>query len=193
MRRLYYVLWQDDLDPALVEAVSAGAGGAEVQLRGNWMDLGKDGGDATLDLPAPAGVAVEWTAPAPGAAMELCVWGPALADDLTEAQFGRRLARALRRPLLFSDCHLFPLTYMMAREDGAIVHVVVRDDDGMALLPDDPADPDYWERDVLFEPDALLPTATAAELEARPDPPDHCIVFGGRCPKRKFPCVSVRR
>ena len=81
---------------------------------------------------------------------------------------------------------------MMARADGAIVHVVVRDDDGMALVPDDPADPHYWERDVLFEPDAPLPAATAAELDAQPDPPLHCVVFGGACPKRKFRCVSVR-
>ena len=192
MRRLYYVLWQDDLDLALVEAIGIASGGAEVQLRGDWMGVGKDGGDASLDQPAPTGVAAEWSARGPGAAMELCVWGPALADDLSEAQFGRSLAQALGRPLLFSDCHVFPLTYMLAREDGAIVHVVVRDDDAMSLLPEDPDDPDDWSRDVLFEPRAPLPKATAAELEAKPDPPDHCVTFGGRCPKRKFRCVSVR-
>ena len=193
MRRLYYELWRDNLDPAVIDAVGVAAGGAGVQVRGDWLGLGEDGDEAWLDLPAPTGVAVEWSARGPGAAMELCVWGPALAGELTEAEFGRRLAMALGRPLLLGDCHIFPLSYMMARADCAIVHVVVRDDDALTLLPEDPADPDYWERDVLFEPDTPLPTATAAELAARPDPPDHCITFGGRCPKRKFRCVPVAR
>ncbi len=192
MRRLYYVLWQDDLDAALAEAIGVASGGAPVQLRGDWIGVGGDAVGAPLDQPPPTGVVAEWGTRGPGAAMELCVWGPALADDLSEAQFGRSLAKALGRPLLFSDCHVFPLTYMLAREDGAIVHVVVRDDDAMTLAPDDPDDRDYWARDVLFEPHAPLPKATAAELEATPDPPDHCVTFGGRCPKRKFRCVSVR-
>ncbi len=192
MRRLFYLLWQDDLDPALVEAIRSAVSGAELVLLDTWWGLAKDGEDdpAGPDIP-PGAVAVEWSARGPGAAMELCVFGPGVPDDLSPPQFGRRLAKALGRPLLFSDCHVFPLTYMMAREDEAIVHVVVRDDDGMALVPDDPDDPDCWARDVLFEPDAPLPAATAAELDARPDPPLRCAVFGGACPKRKFRCVSV--
>jgi hypothetical protein len=81
----------------------------------------------------------------------------------------------------------------MAREDGAIVHVVVRDEEGMALAPQDPDDPDHWARDVLFAPGEALPRATAAELQARSDPPLRCAVFGGACPKRKQLCPSLRR
>jgi len=194
MRRLFYLLWQDDLDPALVEAVRVAANCTEVVLLHTWWGLAKDGGDDPPEPAIPPGaVAMEWSARGRGAAMELCVFGPGLADDLSPPQFGRRLAKALGRPLLFSDCHVFPLSYMMARENGAIVHVVVRDDDGMALVPDDPDDPDHWARDVLFEPDTPLPAASAAELDAQPDPPLHCAVFGGACPKRKYRCVSVRR
>jgi hypothetical protein len=193
MRFRYYALWQDDLDERLLAAIRFAADGAEVQLRDTWMGLPKDRGDDAPWEDVPSGaLAVEWDAVGPGAAMQLCVFGRVLGDDVSQAQFGRRLALALGRPLLFSDCHLFPLTYMMAREDGAIVHVVIRDDDAMSLLPDDPADPDYWERDVLFAPGAALPATPDSALDAQADPPGQCVVFGGGCPKRKFRCVSVR-
>ena len=39
MRRLHYELWQDDLDPTVVEAVRVAAGGAEVHVRGDWLGL----------------------------------------------------------------------------------------------------------------------------------------------------------
>ena len=90
MRRLFYLLWQDDLDPALVEAVRRAADSAELVLLDTWWGLAKDGGDAPPEPAIPPGaVAVEWSARGPGAAMELCVFGPGLADDLSPPQFGR--------------------------------------------------------------------------------------------------------
>lgn len=190
MRIFYFVLWQDDLDQPLVDAVGAAAGGLPVVLSQAWNGMSKDG--AAEDPPefdVPAGVIeLEWRTRGPGSAMQLAVYARPLPADVGVAEFGRRLARALGRPLLFSDCHVFPLSYFMAREDGAILHVVVRDDDGMALLPDDPKEPDSWERDVLFAPSQPLPMP-ADDLRA--DPPERCGVFTGACPKRTSLCVRL--
>jgi hypothetical protein len=191
MRRLNFCAWDEHVSPAFLEAAITAAGASEALLLKTWNGVEKITWDIPATDPPPAQLYVEWLTGGPGNASQVQLFGPAIADDCGEPAFGRRLARAWGKPLLFSDCHLFPGSWMMAREDGAIVHVVIRDDDTMALLPDDPADPDYWPRPVLFGPGDPLPVPTAAELAARPDPPDHCVVFGGRCPKSLQQCVHL--
>jgi len=191
VRRFDFILWQDDMDASLAAAIGVAAAASEVvELSSSWWTAPKQG---AVDVPlldlAPGAVAVEWFSNGPGTALQISVFGPALGAVDFVAAFARRLALALGRPLLFSDCHVFPLVFLMAREDGAIVHVVVRDDDAMALLPDDPGDPDYWARDVLFAPGDRLPHPGPEEQRAPGAPRTRCAIFGGPCPKRRLRCL----
>jgi hypothetical protein len=193
MREYNFCAWRSAPDAAFLAAVAraAGVGETELAVLDTWNFVNKTDPMAP-DVEAPqASVYVEWVEIGEAAvSCQIRIFGPAIREDEGEPVFARRLARESSEPLLFSDCHIYPNTWMMAREDGAIVHVVVRDDDAMTLLPDNPADPDYWERDVLFAPDAPLPPTTAAGLDARIHPPERCK-FGGRCPKKKFVCPAV--
>jgi hypothetical protein len=194
MNRLDFILWQGAPDHALVDALAAAAGMDDVVVLTTWNGCVKGSWDFPATPEATGAVNLEWLDLGTGAAMAIEVFGSAIGPGLGRPEFGRRLARALGRPLLFGDCHLFPWTYMMAREDGAIVHVVVQpgDEAGFVLLPEDPSHPDHWERDVLFGPDDPLPVTTAETLASRLSPPGHCAIFGGACPKRKFRCVDPR-
>ena len=194
MRDYYFCAWRTPPDAAFLSAVAKAANvdAHNARLLDSWDHVDKADPFGPEVEPPKAQVYVEWT-PA-GDSLVTCqihVFGPAIREDESEPSFARRLARLSGWPLLFSDCHVYPNTWMMAREDGAIVHVVVRDDDDMTLLPEDPREPDHWARDVLFAPDDPLPQPTAAELDARGDPPDRCKAFGGACPKRKFLCPNL--
>jgi hypothetical protein len=190
MQRHFLVAWLPQPDARLLDAIATAAGVAEAQLLPTWWGCGKDSLNAP-DLGLDEGaVNVEFDT-CGERAMQLQIFGPAV--SLRTAALARAIALSDGRPLLFSDCHLFPFSYLMAREDGAIVHVVVKSDeeaiDNFELLPDDPASPDYRRWDVLFAPDAPLPPA----LVERADPPAHCAVFRGACPKRQFPCRPIQQ
>jgi hypothetical protein len=190
LERRFFIAWLPEPDERLLLAIARATGVAEARLLPTWYGCDKQTGDLPDPEPEEGPVNVEFDSCGAGT-MQLQVFGPAV--SMPTAALGRAIALADGRKLLFSDCHLFPFTYMMAREDGAIVHVVVRSDhdivDDFELLPEDPADPDYWRRDVLFAPGDALPPP----LVARADPPEHCAVFRGPCPKRQQRCVPIRR
>jgi hypothetical protein len=158
-----------------------------VRLPPTWWGCDKSGGGLPDPEPVEGPVNVEFMA-CSDRAMEFAVFGRGL--TLARADLGRAIAIADGRPLLFSDCSLFPFSYFMAREDGAIVSVVVSpaDEGAFVLLPQDPAEPDATPRVVLFGPNEPLPRpADPAEL----DPPRRCAVFGGPCPKRHSVCADA--
>ncbi len=188
MQRRFFIAWLAEPDERLLQAIARAMGIAAPRLLPTWWGCDKETGDLPDPAPEEGLVNVEFNT-CGARTMELQVFGPAV--SMPTAALARAIARADGRPLLFSDCHLFPFTYMMAREDGAILHVLVRSDDAVVddfeLLPEDPANPDYWRRDVLFAPDDPLPPP----LVARADPPAHCAVFRGPCPKRQERCVPI--
>ncbi len=189
MERRFFIVWLPEPDERLLRAIARATGVAEASLLPSWYGCDKQTGDVPDPEPEAWPVNVEFDTYG-ARTMQLQVFGPAV--SMATAALGRAIALADGRPLLFSDCHLFPFTYMMARADGAIVHVVVRSDDGgddFELLSEDPADPDYWRRDVLFAPGDALPSP----LVARADPPEYCAVFRGACPKRQERCVPIQR
>ena len=151
MERRFFIAWVPEPDERLLRAIARATGVAEARLLPTWWGCDKKTYDMPDSGPEEGALFVEFET-CGARTMQLQIFGPAV--SMGTAALGRAIALADRRPLLFSDCHLYPFTYMMAREDGAILHVLVRSDDAVAddfeLLPDNPADPDYWRRDILF-------------------------------------------
>lgn len=189
MQRFFFVAWLPRPDARLIAAIARAVGVADARLLPTWWGCEKQTGNLPHPEPDEGPLNIEFDT-CGERTMQLQVFGPAV--SLGIAALGRAIALSDGRPLLFSDCHLFPFSYMMAQEDGAIVHVIVRPDEGVGndfeLLPDDPADPDFWRRDVLFAPSDPLPPP----LVERADPPTRCGVFRGACPKRQERCVPIR-
>jgi hypothetical protein len=190
LERRFFIAWLPAPDARLLQAIARATGVDAVRLLPTWYGCDKQTNDLPDPKPEDGPGSVEFER-CGVRTMQLQGVGPAV--SMATAALARAIALADGRPLLFSDCHLFPFTYLMARADGAIVHVVVRSADEVAddfeLLPDDPAAPDYWRRDILFAPGDALPPPRVAQA----DPPEHCAVFGGPCPKRQERCVPILR
>jgi hypothetical protein len=188
LQRQFYVAWVTEPDAVLIAAVAEATGAGEVRVLPTWWGCEKRNGALPVPEPGEGLVNLEFQR-CSDRAMEFSVFGPGVRR--ARADLGRAIALASGRPLLFSDCNLFPWSYFMAREDGAIVNVAIHptDEDIFELMPEDPADPDGIPRTVVFAPDEPLPTAPdLPEL----DPPRRCAVFGGPCPKRADICADAR-
>ncbi len=190
MRFLNFVVWKTGPDEDLVRAVGAAFGTTAVRVVDTWNFSEKSTGDLlAANDPPPADVYLEWLERG-GDAISLQIFGPAVKDDAGAGDVGRALALALGMPLLFSDCSLFPFSYLMAREDGAILNVVIRDldEDGFELLPSDPDDPDHWIPEMVFEADQPLPPPASEEMRRNIVHHKMCAIFDGPCPKPAFKC-----
>lgn len=174
----------------VLRALRVATGESDVVGLETWMGCDK----ATWDLPVlpqPTGrIEVEWLLRRGQFGLDLRIMTRDSCREMSAAMFARAFARALGRPLLFSDCHLFPWSYIMASADGSIFDVVCEpnEDDRLDLLPDDPDGPDHFTPVLLFAAGDALPPAPEGGMF---EPPDRCGVFGGACPKKSDRCIHV--
>ena len=177
----------DGITESLLRAIRIATACEDVVVLSTWNGCDK----ATWDLPAEnepwGGVNVEWLLRAGEFRLDVKLWGRAIPASYTRARLAREIAKALGRPLLFSDCAIFPWSYLEAMPDGAIRHVVARpnDDDRLDLYPAAPAGPgdrEYFEPEILYGPSDPLNDADPWMPE-RSIPPDYCAVFNRSCPK----------
>lgn len=178
----------DGVTEGLVEAIKELTSADHLAVLSTWNGCDKTTWDLPEELEPSGDVNVEWLLRAGQFRLDLRIWGRAIPALFTRAQFARALARRACVPLLFSDCSLFPWSYLEATPDGSILHVVLspNDDDRLDLLPSVPAGPgdtDFFVPDVLYGPSDPLPDANPSMSE-RSVPPDYCAVVNGSCPKR---------
>lgn len=186
----------DEVDIVLLHAISLALGSSAVTVLSTWNGCDKVSGDLP-EPPEPTGeVNLEWLLRAGRFRMDLQVWGPGIPSATSQARFAREVAKGLGGPVLFSDCHLFPWSYLLAQPDGAILHVVARpnEEDRLDLLPEEPTFPgdrDYFHREVLYGPMNPLLDADPTRSD-RSVPPDYCVIFNRSCPKAvKCPRVQM--
>lgn len=176
----------DGITADLLRAIRIATRCEQVVVLSTWNGCDK----VTWDLPAeqePWGdVSIEWLLRAGEFRLDLKLWGR-IPASFTPARLARELAVALGGPLLFSDCALFPWSYLEAMPDGSIRHVVARPDehDRLDLLPPAPAhdgDREYFDPEVICAASDPLLDADASKPD-RSSPPDYCAVFNRSCPK----------
>lgn len=175
----------DGITEGLLRATRIATGCEDVVVLSTWNGCDK----ATWDLPAAnepwGGVNVEWLLRRGEFRLDVKLWGRAIPASYTAARLARDIAIALGRPLLFSDCAIFPWSYLQAMPDGSIRHVVARpnDDDRLDLLPPAPAgDGEYFEPEEICAASDLLRDADPSKPD-RSSPPDYCAIFNRSCPK----------
>ena len=169
-----------DFSGEIPRALHVITGESDIVVLETWNGCDK----TSWDLPpaAPQGrIEIEWLRRKGQFGLDLKIFARDSYLRMGEAVFVRALARALGRPLLFSDCHLFPWSYFMAAADGSIFDVVCEpnEEDRLDLVPDAPV--------LLFAPSDVLPPPEGETFE----PPYRCGVFGGACPKKSDRCVHV--
>ncbi|HET7697155.1 MAG TPA: hypothetical protein VFK57_15695 [Vicinamibacterales bacterium] len=177
----------DEVTPELVRAIRTATAAAHVVVLSTWNGCDKRTWDVPAETAPWGDVTVEWLLRAGQFRLDLKLWGRAIPPRFTPAALAREIARALGGPLLFSDCSLFPWSYLEATPDGAIWHVVARpnEEDRLDLLPAAPA----GDRGREYFPPQLVYAAAEALADADPSapdrssPPDYCAVFNRSCPK----------
>ena len=177
----------DGVTQELVRAIAHAAGTMDIAVLSTWNGCDKVSWDLPGEMERTAEVNVEWLLRSGRFRLDLRVWGRGIPDTRTEARFARDVARTLGRPLLFSDCHLFPWSYILARQDGAILHVLVRPNEGDSfdLMPETPAfegDTDFFAPELLYASGDPLDDA-GTQIPERSLPPEYCRIFNGPCPK----------
>jgi hypothetical protein len=177
----------DDVGDDLVRAISLALNRSAVTVLSTWNGCDKMTGDLPPRLEFTGDVNLEWLLRNGQFRLDLRVWGRGIPSTMTPARFARAVAIALAGPVLFSDCHVFPWSYLLAQADGAILHVVAQpnEEDRLDLLPEVPAFPgdrDYFSREILYGPADPLMEADPARGD-RSIPPDYCAVFNRTCPK----------
>lgn len=194
MRTFDFTADLDGITADLLRAIRIATGCEHVVVLSTWNGCDK----VTWDIPAehePWGdVNLEWLLRAGEFRLDVKLWGRGIPASCTAAQLTRAIAKALGRPLLFSDCAIFPWSYLEAMPDGAILHVVARpnDEDRLDLYPAAPASPDdheYFAPEILCAPSDRLNDAEPW-MPNRSIPPDYCAVFNRSCPK-SHPCARI--
>lgn len=180
----------DDFSEEILEALRVATGESDVVEHGTWMGCDKENWDLPVTRHPEAKIEVEWLRRKGRFGLDLRIVARDAHLHMSDGMFARAFARALGRPLLFSDCHLFPWSYFMAAADGSIFDVVCEpnDDDRLDLIPSDPDEPGHSMPMLLFGPADELPPVTD---DATFEPPDRCGVFGGECPKKLERCGHV--
>lgn len=171
----------------ILRALQGATGESEVVGLETWMWCDK----ATHEVPVTprrhGKVEVEWLRRKGQFGLDLRIIARDSCQRMSAAMFARAFAGALGRPLLFSDCHLFPWSYILAGADGSMFDVVCQpnDEDRLDLVAGDPDRPGDFTPGLLFAPYDALPAPLEGETFA---PPDRCGVFGGACPKKSERC-----
>ena len=176
MQRVHLLSDLPSVDQTFVDAVAQVGGVRDVLVLDTFMGLDRETG-AMADTPdhRRADIYIEWRRVRGQYGLEICLFGPPTpAAPMSEAEFARKLAIELRRPLVLSDCHANPYSYLRFNPDGAIYRVFTRvdDEDGNAsfdLVCDlDPDDPDYIAASLIWPVDEPLPPKPA-------DAPEHMV------------------
>jgi hypothetical protein len=173
----------DELGIDVVRAISRVLETPHVTVLSTWNGCDKVTGDLPQRQESTGEVNLEWLLRAGRFRMDLQVWGKGIPPTMTEARFAREVAKGIGDPVLFSDCHLFPWSYLVARPN---------EEDRLDLLPEHPAFPDdrdYFPREVLYGPTDLLIDADPGRGD-RSDPPEYCAIFNRSCPKM-VRCIQV--
>jgi hypothetical protein len=176
-------------DPGeIVRALKGILAEPDVRVLKSWRHLVANEPAANGGEPGPINVEVYWRRGQ--FALEVEVWGPTFGDGQTAAGFARALALAIGRPLLFSDCSAFALSYFLTDAKGAIWEVLLqtRDDDVLDLDDTSPylrlmiAADEQLPRRAVGDPESWTHGDTTCEayVPARP-----CRVFARECPKRR--------
>jgi len=183
----------DALDERFLGPFTALAGTRDVVVLDTYRGLDKQTGEMSETEDAQnAAIYIEWTRRKGRFGLDINAFGPGLPRDVTRAQFARKLAALLDRPLLVSDCSLFGFSWLKHDPDGAIWEVVsdVNDSDNFDLLCDlDPSHPDFTPAKLIFAADEPLPTRAPEEGTRYCEQHDartlRCAHFGdvGGCPK----------
>jgi hypothetical protein len=150
----------DAVDARLIGAIAAITGETDIVSLDTWSGVDK----TTWDLPEQsdareARIFLEHLRRKGRFGLDLQIFGHGL-PDLSSAEFARRLAHALARPLLISDCSLFGFSWFKVDPDGAVAEVVsvIGDDDCFDLLSDLPPDhPEFVAAKPIWAAADVLP------------------------------------
>jgi hypothetical protein len=146
----------------------------------------------------PAGTLnVEWIRRRGQFALDVRVYAKDFATRETEARFCRAVAKALGKPVLFSDCSAFPYSYFAAEPDGSIwAQLLANDDDDdeqMDVAVVDHIDPHHAYPRQTFAADEALPARDAGAPTSWTQGDTRCEI-AGNSPCRTFamPCPKFR-
>lgn len=192
----------EDVDTGFVAAVAALAGTQDVLLLDTWNGVDP----LTFEMPehqADAAIFIERYRRPGRFGLDISIFGQhRIEPTLSEAEFVRRLAHALCRSFVISDCDANPWSWFRIDPNGAIYQVYTCPDgeDG-AILYDlacdlEPNHPDYIAQRRVWPAGEPLPQKPA-------DAPDHLprdmrtfcqgADTGGLCESFWAPCPKLRR
>ncbi|MBV9993715.1 MAG: hypothetical protein JO127_00750 [Caulobacteraceae bacterium] len=184
-------------DPTeLVVALAAATAERDVRLLTGWNGCDRASGEL-IEGEVWGAVNIEWLRRRGRYALEVQVYRRDAATNETPAQFARRLAAALQRSILFSDCSTFGYSYFSAEPDGSIwaqLLVIGDDDERLDLDSYDHPDPSQRYPRMVFRGDAPLPVRGAVPPEASSGDYSTCEIriSGKPCRIFNLPCPKHR-
>lgn len=191
-----------DIDSAFIAAIAMITGTTDVLLLDTWNGVDP----VTFEMPEDdreAAVYVERYRRPGRYGLDVSIFGAhRIEPNVSEAEFVRRLARAVGRALVISDCDANPWSWFRFNPDGSIERVyTVNDADDGTILYDlacdlDPADPGFLSSEAIWPAGAQLPP----KPEDAPDQMPRAMqtfcdgaAKGGLCETFWAPCPKLRR